>query len=289
MIDKYTATWVSHTSISAFLSCPRSYYLKNVYKDPKTNHKIQLMSPALALGQVVHEVIESLSVLPTKERFKESLISKFDQAWQKISGKRGGFFDEGTEQKYKSRGEEMIKRVIKNPGPLANLAVKIKQDLPHYWLSEEDGIILCGKIDWLEYLPDSDSVHIIDFKTGRSTEKSDSLQLPIYHLLVHNCQHRRASKASYWYLNKSDELEEKKLPDLEIAYQRVYKIAKKIKLARALRQFKCPLGPDGCRECRPFEKILRSEAEFVGENDYQQDIYVIKKNSQQISQESEIL
>ena len=64
MPDQYTAVWVSHTSISDFLQCPRAYYLKNVYKDPKTRHKIQLMSPPLALGQVVHSVLESLSILP---------------------------------------------------------------------------------------------------------------------------------------------------------------------------------------------------------------------------------
>jgi len=74
MNDKFTATWVSHSSIRDFLNCPRAYYLNNVYKDPATNHKIQIVSPALSLGSSVHEVIESLSNLPTKDRFKESLL-----------------------------------------------------------------------------------------------------------------------------------------------------------------------------------------------------------------------
>ena len=34
--DKYTATWVSHTSLSDYIKCPRAYFLKNVYKDPQT-------------------------------------------------------------------------------------------------------------------------------------------------------------------------------------------------------------------------------------------------------------
>ena len=63
MADKYTAYWVSHSSINDFLKCPRAYFLKNVYKDPKTGRKIKLISPPLALGQAVHEVVESLSVL----------------------------------------------------------------------------------------------------------------------------------------------------------------------------------------------------------------------------------
>jgi len=284
MPDKFTAVWVSHTSISDFLQCPRAYYLKNVYKDPKTKHKIQLMSPPLALGQVVHAVLESLSVLPGPERFKESLVTKFEQKWKAVTGKKGGFFDPATEEQYKERGRVMLNKVMAKPGPLANLAVKIKEDLPQYWLSEEDNIILCGKIDWLEYLPEDDSVNIIDFKTSKAQENESSLQLPIYHLLVHNCQHRKVSKAEYWYLGL-DEIVEKILPDLTEAHEQILKIAKEIKLARQLERFKCPHGAEGCFACRPMEKILRGEAEFVGENEYRQDVYVIERSIKELSRE----
>jgi hypothetical protein len=57
----------------------------------------------MALGSAVHEVLESLSNLPTDERFKTSLIERFDQAWQKVSGPMGGFADEATEANYKTR------------------------------------------------------------------------------------------------------------------------------------------------------------------------------------------
>lgn len=277
MPDKFTATWVSHTSINDFLTCPRAYFLKNVYKDPKTGRKFQLMSPPLALGSAVHEVIESLSILPTDQRFEVPLLQKFDIAWKKISGKRGGFFDKETEQQYKTTGEEMLRMVQENPGPVARKAVKIKSDLPQYWISEEDNIILCGKIDWLEYLPDTDTVHIIDFKTSKSSENETSLQLPIYLLLVHNTQERKVSKASYWYLRMSKELDEKILPNLEDAHEEVIRVAKQIKTARKLGHFKCPNGDDGCWSCRPLERVLSGEAELVGTNDYRQDVYVLKK------------
>src|SRR5436853_627527 len=106
-------------------------------------------------------------------------------------------------------------------------------------LSAEDNIILCGKIDWLEYIPQSDSVHIIDFKTGKHDEKPDSLQLPIYHLIVKNFQNRPVSKASYWYLDRSDELSEVKLPNLEDAQFMVLSIAKQIKKSREEKVFVC--------------------------------------------------
>lgn len=285
--DKYSAVWVSHTSISDFLACPRAYFLKNVYKDPKTGHKVQLMSPALALGQAVHEVIESRSVLPAEVRFKESLLDAYERAWKKISGKRGGFTDPETEAQFKEQGADMLRKVMQHHGPLDNLAVKIKEPLPHFWLSEEDGIILCGKVDWLEFFPETKSVHIIDFKTSKSEEKESSLQLPIYHVLVHNTQAYDVSKASYWYLRLADSPVEKELPDLVTAHAQILEIAKKIKLARKLGLYKCPT--DGCRVCRPFESILAGTAELVGENDFRQDIYILPRKRAVEQSESMIL
>jgi len=237
-----------------------------------------IMSPALALGATVHEVIEGLSVLPTETRFNESLIAKFNVAWDAVAGKKGGFSSPEQEQRYRERGEEMLRRVTQHPGPLKNLAVKIKMDLPHYWLSEVDGIILCGKVDWLEYLPDLDMVNIIDFKTGKSDEKEDSLQLPIYALLVANCQKRKTNTVCYWYLDRSDELQERPLPDLADSFQRVLAVAKEMKLARKLERFKCPNGVDGCQHCKPFEMVIAGEAELVGANSYNADVYVLKQN-----------
>lgn len=278
MADKFTSVWVSHTSIQDFVKCPRSYYLKNVYRDPKTNHKIKLMSPPLALGQSVHEVLESLSQLPAASRFAEPLMNRLDEAWKKVSGKKGGFLDEESEYKYKKRAQEMIRRVWNHPGPISGLAVKIQTDLPHCWLSEEENIILCGKVDWLEYLKDTDSVHIIDFKTGKNEEDPDSLQLPIYLILVTLCQKRKVTKASYWYLDASDDLIEKPLPDLETAKQKVLQIAKEIKLARQINRFKCKEGEDGCMCCRPYESIIKKQAEYVGTDEYNADVYILEQS-----------
>lgn len=288
MPDKFAATWVSHTSLSDFLKCPRAYYLNNVYRDPQTRHKIQLVTPALALGQTVHEVLESLSVLPTTERFRRSLLDRFSDSWKKVGGKRGGFRDEQEERAYRERGEAMLQRVQQNPGPLKEKAVKIKADLPQYWLSEQDEIILCGKIDWLEYLEEQDAVHIIDFKTGKREEDSASLQLPIYHLLVHNTQARKVAKVSYWYLQTDTELREMPLPDLLEAHERVLTVAKQVRLARKLSLFKCPQGEKGCFSCRGLEKIIRGEAEFIGESSYHQDMYILPREHDG-SKESDIL
>ncbi len=232
----------------------------------------------MALGSAVHEVLESLSNLPTEDRFKTSLVERFDQAWQKVSGPMGGFADEATEANYKNRGEDMLRRVMAHPGPLAQKAVKINADLPQYWISEEDNLILCGKIDWLEYIEENNSVRILDFKTGVGEESVDSLQLPIYYLLAHNCQTRDVTGASYWYIARDDFPVEKKLPDLDKSKELVMKVGKEMKLARQLERFKCPEGDAGCKYCTPYEKIIRGEAVYVGTGEYGSDVYVVSES-----------
>lgn len=285
--DKYSAVWVSHTSISDWLECPRAYFLKNVYKDPQTGHKIQVTSPPLALGQAVHAVLEGLSVLPTDKRFGVSLLERLDDSWKKISGKMGGFVDSDTEYAYKQRAQEMLRTVMKHPGPLEHKAVKINMDLPYFWLSEEENIILCGKIDWLEYFEDTDEVHIIDFKTGKGREKEDSLQLPIYYLLVLECQKRVVQKASYWYLEGDQGLVEQSLPDEQASRQRIYDIALKIKIARKLDKFDCP--HNGCRACAPYERILNGEGTLVGVGEYNHDVYILPQQQESGENDSIVL
>lgn len=270
--------WVSHTSISDFLKCPKAYYLKNIYKDPKSNNKIQIITPHLALGQAVHEVIESLASIKTENRFDVPLVKRFDEAWNKISGKRGGFFNIEEENVFKNRGEKMLEMVRTNPGPIKKPAVKINMELPNVPLTAEGDLILCGKIDWLEYIPETSSVNIIDFKTSQeSKEDPESLQLPIYHILVKNCQKYPVENAYYWYIEQSDTPTLKALPDYDLSYQKVLAIAMKIKLARQLESFTCPNGEDGCRECRSFQQIIDGKGEFVYEDTKtKKDIYILK-------------
>lgn len=276
MKDKYSATWLSHSSITDYLKCPRAYYLKNIYRDPKNNHKIAIMQPSLALGQTVHSVVESLSTLPVEERLKESLVTKFETIWTTVVGKKGGFTTQEEEEKYKKRGIEMMERIMKNPGPLLRKAIKIRQELPYFWLSEEQNIILCGKLDWLEYMEEVDSVRIIDFKTGKFDEDPDSLQLPIYTLLANNCQSKRVYGAQYWYLNRDTEPVDIDLPSEEEAMKRLTEIARTISLARKLGRFVCK-EKDGCSACRPYEMILAGNAEFIGVGGYNQDTYILSK------------
>lgn len=274
MPDKYKATWISHSSLSDFLTCPRLYYYRNVYKDPRTGNKITLIEPPLALGGLIHNIVESLSFVPSEQRLNVPILKQFEQKWGEISGKKGGFRNKTLEDEYFDRGKKMLQRILDNPEPLLKKAIKIPEELPHYWLSEEDEIILCGKVDWLQYQEKDDSVHIVDFKTSKKEESENSLQLPIYHLLVTNTQKRKVSGASYWYLDFDNKPKQMPLPDLKEARERVYTEAKRVKLARQIERFKCPKG-EYCRFCYPLEQIAKGKGELVGQSQYGQDIYIL--------------
>lgn len=287
MPDKYSAVWVSHSSMGDFIKCPRSYYLKNMYKNPKTGKKIGIVSPALSLGSAVHEVVEGLAQYPADKRFDNSqeLFERFEKAWEKFEGVKGGFKTKEEEEESKSRGRAMIQRVIDNPGPLTQKIVKLKEGemLPNFYLSEKDNIILCGRIDWLEYKPEDDSIHILDFKTGKNEEKEDSLQLPIYLLLLNNLQKRKVSGASYWYLDSDNDPKTVSLPDTEESFKKVYKVAKEVADARTRARiegnenvFVCPRGETGCFGCVPFEKIIKGEAKFLGNGEWGQEMYLVE-------------
>lgn len=273
-MQKTYPMWVSHSSIGDFLSCPRAYYLRQVYKDPKTGKKINIINPAMALGLAVHDTLESLATLKVENRFKESLVDKFEQMWVHVSGELGGFREKSEEMVYKERGLRMIERVIENPGPLLNLALKLKSPdelPPRYTISAEENILLCGKVDWLEYFPEDDSVHIIDFKTGKREEKADSLQLPIYALLVKNCQKRKIKKMSYWYLETDNLPVEVALPDFEDSHKKIMNVALQIKELRKAGKYLCQ--KDGCFACRPLEDIVNGKAKYIKTSGYQ-DIYI---------------
>ena len=278
--DKYKSVWVSHSSMGDFLKCPRLYYLRNIYKDPSTGRKMNIVTPALSLGVSVHEVLEGLGNYKAEERLNRDLLKTFEEEWQKVSGIKGGFQNEEEEKEYKARGVAMIQTVIKDPKFLGNKIIKLPRDVmnPNFFLSEDENIILNGLIDWIEYLPETDSLHIVDFKTGKYEENEESLQLPIYLLLCNALQKRKVTKASYWYL-ETDKIVEKKLPDADESFRRVFETAMKVKEARTKNEFKCPKGEEGCFNCRPFELILKKDqsVEYVGQGAFKQDLFVIKK------------
>lgn len=304
---KYNAVWLSHSSVSDFLKCERLYYLRNVWKN-SNGRKINIVSPQMSLGSAVHGVIEPLATLSSQERENiikgehiENLQSKFENIWKKYSGLMGGFENAEEEKEYKERGIKMIQNVIDNPGPIIKKTVKFYNGdfIPNIYLSETDNIILCGLVDWVEYLEDKDMLRVIDFKTGLRDEKEESMQLFIYKILVESLQKRKVENGAYWYLDRDKFYKIKEIldEDVEEVKNKLSEIGLQIKEKKSARtaqemegNFKCKYGyaGEGCKYCSEVELIYKSDksllsadesalVKYLGVGEYKQDLYFVKK------------
>lgn len=264
--------WVSHSSIGDFRQCPRKYYLAQMY-DPqrKVKEKMNIPNKYFSLGSAVHDTLDKISYLDPDHRFQTPLSQIYKEVWANYSGELGGFINQDEESEFKEKGKEMLNKLTKNPGILLNQSIPpisltraevFEGAPPNLCLSREENIILCGKLDWLEYLPEDDTVHIVDFKTGKTEESDDSMQIPIYFLLASKCQDKKVKKASYWYLEHENEPTEVALPSMETAFHNVLYLAHQIKEARLNEELKCRYN--GCRHCEPYERILKGEGKYIG-------------------------
>ena len=262
--------YLSYTSISDFLKCPRSFYLKNVYRDPKTNFRLQLASPYLSLGSTVHDSIAWYLTLRKKPDFPE-VIKTFKNYWLKFHGRKGGFSSLDEETVFGQRGISMLENFTKNVGVLERLVKPLS--FPKVHLVEN--MILLGNIDYVGEREDG-SLHIIDFKTGIKDEDS-ALQLYIYALLAESNYLKDVSKISFWYLDRDACPKEAVLDPLDTTYQWLKEQALEIKQALDSNRWQC-LGKGRC-DCAAYESIIKGKGEFMfTDYKFKKDIYYLKRS-----------
>lgn len=243
----------------------------------------------MSLGTAVHQVLENLGKLPREARFAKDLLGEFVIEFEKFRGEKGGFRSKEEEEEFYARGREMIKGVMEDHAFFENLTIKEASYykgnmIPNYYIDEKENLILCGSIDWIEFLPETNELRVIDLKTGKNDESDDSMQLPIYKLILENLQNKwKVKEGAYYYLDRH-ELVIKAIDDQKVK-SKLIEVGKQIKSMRydneynprpdPLNYFKCPRGESGCFSCTPFEKIMRGEAKYVGRSIYDADAYLI--------------
>ncbi len=266
--------WISHSAINAFDRCPQSYYYQYQYKNPETGNRIQIANPYFSLGLSVHQTIEDLSKVSVKERVEISLEDRFNEIWNEFSGKRGGFISETQENRFKKRGERMIKKVEKSDF-LQKPSVDMKEEIPNIDLIPEEDIKLVGSLDWIQILP-SGGLHIIDFKTGKNKEKNNSLQLPIYKILADDKLDDRVEKFSYWYLESENKPTPKEFDSVDHSLKKIKEKALEIKSHVESSRYPCHYN-GRCFACGDFKRIFDGKADFLGTDSSGKDLYFIYK------------
>lgn len=267
------AVFISPSSLSDFDKCPKLYYYRYVYKTPDTGLKVQIINPALALGQAVHDIIERFVALEPLLRTKAAFDEIFATVWNGLSGDKGGFSTKEEEGTYLARGKIMLKNFFANQHFLTSEKAK----LPDFLKADlGEDLILTGKLDWIEKV--DDSYHLVDFKTGKNEEKEGSIQLPIYVILAGKILQTTDIKASYWYLDQGSGLRGFDLPDLEEFAVDLKRKGLVIKKSRLTNSFVCPKG-ESCWACRDMMAVIvGKKGKLVSvDSARKQEIYILPK------------
>lgn len=269
------AIYLSYTSLSDFLKCPRSYYLKNIYRDPKTGFRIQIASPYLSLGSTVHDSVKWYLEMRGQVT-KKQLEDKFRNLWLKYRGKRGGFESREQEAEFGKRGLKMLDNFFTNAQILEKITHKV--DFPKLNLFED--VILMGNFDFVGEKEDG-TLHVLDFKTGAKDEK-DPLQLYIYAILAEANLSKPVSSASFWYLDREDKPKEIVLDPLEPKLEWVKSKAKELKEVIGKGEWVCikndALNGASCRDCKDYQAIVDGKGEFqFTDFRYKKDVYYLQK------------
>ncbi|MCL5018903.1 MAG: PD-(D/E)XK nuclease family protein [Patescibacteria group bacterium] len=267
------ALFISHTGLKDFLNCPRAYFLKNRFKNPKTGYRMQIVSAPMTLGSLVHDAIKWY-LQTGRTASKDDVIKKYRNHWLKYRGKKGGFKDIEEEAVFGKKGLQMIDNFFENLSGLEpNLA---EYDFLKYLIDE--GIILNGKLDFIGILPDG-SLHVLDFKTGTKDE-DDPLQLHLYAILAESNFQKPVSKVSYWYLEREDAPREAVLDGLEEKIEWVKAKALEVKKAISENNWVCIKKEGLCRECKNYQAIIEGKGEFLfSDVNYKKDMYFLDQTN----------
>lgn len=263
--------FVSYTSLSNFLKCPKSYFFKNLYKNPKTGNRIQIASPHLSLGSTVHDAIKWFIDMEGQIS-KEQFVQKFRNLWLKYTGKRGGFSSREEEATFGKRGLLMLDNFFKNHDVLEKKHLSI--EFPKYPLFEN--VILIGNFDFVGEKTDG-TLHILDFKTGANDEE-DGIQLYIYAILAESNFEKEVTTASFWYLDRQDNPQDIVLDPLEPKLEWLKEKARQLKDALEKDEWVCIKGDELCRDCRDYQAIIDGKGQFqFTDFRYKKDIYYLPR------------
>lgn len=267
------ALFISYTGLKDYTRCPRSFYLKNIYRDPKTGYKLQIAGSNMTLGAVVHDTLKWFLQMD-RQVTKTALIRKFKNLWLKYRGKRGGFASVEDEASFGKRGLQILDNFWSNakilePSLQTDDFLKFKLD---------EITFLNGRVDFLGQLPDG-SIHVLDFKTG-SKDEEDSLQLYIYAILAESNLQKPVSKISYWYLDRDSVPKQAVLDSLGEKLDWLKKKAKEIRKVLAAGNWVCVGGRNLCRDCQVYQDIIDGKGEFQFSDDsFKKQVYYIAPQS----------
>lgn len=145
--ENYKDIRVSVSMLNNFFECPWKWYFRNFLKLPEVKHL------HLALGTVVHSTIEL--ILKSKE------VPKDLESEIKLRLEKEGVTDKNDLRRLQKDAIGMVENWVKNY--YKNISPKFESEKSISFTDQ--GLIIYGKIDLVEYLPSGELI-VTDFKTG---------------------------------------------------------------------------------------------------------------------------
>ena len=209
----------SPSKLSLFSKCPKAYHFS--YLDPiysKMKKRLKKLPENIwsfnTLGRAVHNAITLFFHLPAKQRKFNCLKAYLEKTWRSEVmprqnpplGKWGGFSSTQEEREQYRQALQMLKNFTKliddslqiHYLPTKNLDRSI-DDYLQLIKPLNDSYDISGKFDLIAKFND-DSLHIIDFKTGKRNDE-DIFQLRFYKLLAEENFKKPVTRASYYFLS----------------------------------------------------------------------------------------
>lgn len=206
---------------SMYLQCParyRFYYLCNF-------KKLERPKPYFVVGENVHFTLKKFFDFPPKERTYKLLEEILRKKWRDNDSRKRAFKNKQEEKEYGIQALLMLQRFWETKELTKEPYLKEVD-----WKTNlEDGLLLRGKIDRVDF--EKNSLHIIDYKTGkeRGEKEEENLQFLFYPLLAKKITKKEISKVSFFYLNsgrfKTKYLDEK---DFKKAEEKILEIVNQI-------------------------------------------------------------
>lgn len=181
---------LSPFKLGMFRRCPRQYKYHYVDNLAKQYGKPR---PYFTMGDHVHAALKMFFSQNNRDRTFTALEQMLRTRWNK---NRRGFEAMEQERFYGLKALSQLRWFCETQDLHAQ--PHMLEDFHETALSPE--LALLGKVDRVDQYPDG-SLHIIDYKTGKTPADPDDLQLLTYAVLISKKLGTRISQVSYLYLN----------------------------------------------------------------------------------------
>jgi len=211
---------MSPSALKTYVQCPRRYYLSYV------EGRQEKPSKHIFIGTVVHQALKDFFSSGPRERSWQALEEALRTAWAR-SPERRELFPDRNEEAGVGRGvladlKAFFKKVDRRVVPFG-LEVFLRTRVG-------DGVHVRGRVDRIDEDPETGSLTVIDYKTGKVPAQKpnliDHFQLPLYHAMVDEAYSRTVDKVILYYLKGNVTFEYSLEPDdIERAKGKAYELA----------------------------------------------------------------